>query len=508
MMPAVLKALRYKVMAVVLLTTITAVVVISTALVFYELRSYRQSWLSDIATQTELIASSTAAALQFDDAETANEALAVLSLRPRIRAAAVYDASGTQFAIYRRKSTVSEIPLLPDIDGTTVEQNRMISFKRIVANNEILGTAYVQADYPAAERLRDYLQIVVEATVLALLIAAGVSFWLQSVITRPILSIAAVARDVVAKGNFSLRASKITNDEVGDLVDDFNAMLVGIENRATAQELSNRELAHEISERLEAEKRINELNAMLEARVLERTAQLEVTNQELEAFCYSVSHDLRSPLRAIDGFSQALEEELPEEISPDAQHYFNRIRSATHRMGQLIEDLLNLSRVSRGTLESQPVNLSDIANEVVTSLVAANPGRKIEVSIWHTMSGNGDARLLRIVLENLLGNAWKFTSKAEQARIEMGTMRDVDRTVFYIRDNGAGFDMTYADKLFGTFQRLHGTNEFPGTGIGLATVQRIVHRHGGRIWADAAPEKGAAFFFTLAPDIPPNAYQS
>jgi light-regulated signal transduction histidine kinase (bacteriophytochrome) len=228
-----------------------------------------------------------------------------------------------------------------------------------------------------------------------------------------------------------------------------------------------------------------------------------MANKELESFCYSVSHDLRAPLRAIDGFSQALAEELPDRLGGQARHYFDRIRAATQRMAQLIEDLLNLSKVSRGALELREVNLSALAGEVVRDLRVHDPDRQVDVSIWDGINVNGDARLLRAVLENLLGNAWKFTSKAEAPRIEVGTMRDGDKSVYFVRDNGAGFDMAFADKLFGAFQRLHGMEEFPGTGIGLATVQRIVHRHGGRIWADAAPGRGAVFYFTLAPDSEP-----
>ncbi|MGH8245232.1 MAG: sensor histidine kinase, partial [Gammaproteobacteria bacterium] len=227
------------------------------------------------------------------------------------------------------------------------------------------------------------------------------------------------------------------------------------------------------------------------------------TNSELESFCYSVSHDLRGPLRAIDGFSQALIEELPRDLPGDAKRYFDRIRAAVQRMGQLIEDLLNLSRVSRGDLQYQSVDLSAIAADVMKDLEHRDPDRKVDVSIWDGMRVNGDSALLRAAMDNLLGNAWKFTSRTDHPRIEVGTVRDGGRSVYFVRDNGPGFDMTYADKLFGPFQRLHSANEFPGTGIGLATVQRIVHRHGGRIWADAAPGKGAAFFFTLVPESEP-----
>ncbi|HWA37750.1 MAG TPA: ATP-binding protein, partial [Burkholderiales bacterium] len=235
-----------------------------------------------------------------------------------------------------------------------------------------------------------------------------------------------------------------------------------------------------------------------EQRVRERTLALESTNAELEAFCYSVSHDLRAPLRAIDGFSQALVDDFPADVPPDAARYLARIRTSAQRMGQLIEDLLNLSKVSRGELQRADVDVSEIAQQVVAELRQREPARQVDVHVWDGMRARADGRLLRVALENLIGNAWKFTGKTAAARIEVGALRDGGSCSFFVRDNGAGFDMAYASKLFGAFQRLHTVNEFQGTGIGLATVQRIVHRHGGRIWADAAPGQGAVFHFTLA----------
>jgi light-regulated signal transduction histidine kinase (bacteriophytochrome) len=203
-------------------------------------------------------------------------------------------------------------------------------------------------------------------------------------------------------------------------------------------------------------------------------------------------------LRAIDGFSQALVEDFPEHLPGDAKRYLSRIRTSTQHMAQLIEDLLKLARVSRGALERRTVDLSQVAREVLGELQQREPGRTVEVSVWDGMFAEGDPHLLRVALENLIGNAWKFTSKAAKPRIEIGALKDRGRTSFFVRDNGAGFDMSYADKLFGAFQRLHRASEYAGTGIGLATVQRIVHRHGGRIWAEGEVDKGAVFFFTLA----------
>ncbi len=240
------------------------------------------------------------------------------------------------------------------------------------------------------------------------------------------------------------------------------------------------------------------LNACLEERVKERTEQLLAANQELEAFAYSVSHDLRAPLRAIDGFSQALLEDFGDSLGGPAAGYAKRIRAGSERMAQLIDDLLQLSRLSRLEMSVVRIDLSAAARDVADSLQRAGPTRQVHFDIEPGLVAWGDAHLMRIALENLLGNAWKFTSRHAQARIQFGATSDSDgRTQYYVRDDGAGFDMAYAGKLFGAFQRLHSISDFEGTGIGLATVQRIIRRHGGSIWAEGKVEQGACFYFTL-----------
>ncbi len=252
----------------------------------------------------------------------------------------------------------------------------------------------------------------------------------------------------------------------------------------------------------ESERRYRQLAAELEQRVRERTAQLADTNEELEAFSYSISHDLRAPLRGIDGFCQAVEEDEESTLSPPARGYLERVRRASARMGQLIDDLLALSRLSRKELRREPVALTALAHAVVAELAAREPQREVELRVQPELQVDADPQLLRVLLENLLGNAWKFTQRVERPRIELSATPREGRTVYCVRDDGAGFDMKYADKLFTPFQRLHEAKEFPGTGIGLAIVQRVVHRHGGQVWAESAPGQGAAFFFTLEPGAP------
>jgi signal transduction histidine kinase len=254
---------------------------------------------------------------------------------------------------------------------------------------------------------------------------------------------------------------------------------------------------------LASQDEVRRMNAELERRVAERTRQLESMNRELESFAYAVSHDLRAPLRSLSGFSQILLETAPEGLDEKSQHYLQRIQDASKRMSSLIEDLLGLSRIGRSELVARTVSLTQICADACAALREREPARDVQFEVQADMSVDADARLLRIAMDNLLGNAWKYTGPVAQARITVGLQAGPEGPVYFVRDNGVGFDMAYADKLFTPFQRLHAPSQFPGSGVGLVIAQRIVARHGGRMWAEAAPDQGATFYFTLSsPPLP------
>lgn len=248
----------------------------------------------------------------------------------------------------------------------------------------------------------------------------------------------------------------------------------------------------QVKEREDAEEEVVKLNKELERRI----SELEELNEDLESFSYSVSHDLRSPLLVIQGFSHLLAEDYGEALGSKGTDFLQRIVECSKRMSQIIDSLLTLSQVAREEIQHEELDLSEMASTVAFELSKRTPKNHVEVVIEKGVKAGGDARLLRIVMENLLGNAWKYTSKQPNPRIEFGMLKEEDESIiYYVRDNGVGFDMAYADKLFMPFERLHSRDEYPGTGVGLATVKRIVHRHGGRVWAESGVGNGAVFYF-------------
>lgn len=353
---------------------------------------------------------------------------------------------------------------------------------------EPVGSLYLTSGYSEDELLagqRRSLNLALLGFAAFALLALGIAWAVGTVsIYRPVSKLE-IAAERLAGGDLSARSDVSSrSDVIGALGRQFDHMAEVIETHVHELELAQQQLSG--------------LNTELEIRVARRTADLQASNRELEAFNYSVSHDLRAPLRAIDGFSQALLEDYGEQFDDEGRDHLQRVKAAANRMGELIDSLLTLSRLSRCEMDTRPVDLSATAVEVVQALRLAEPDRAVEVTIQPGVVAQCDAVLIRSVLENLLGNAWKFTGRVASPCIEFGAEQIDGELVYFVRDNGAGFDMAYSNKLFSAFQRLHGQGEFPGVGVGLATVSRIVWRHGGRVWAEAAPGEGATFYFTLA----------
>ena len=307
-------------------------------------------------------------------------------------------------------------------------------------------------------------------------------------------SVVRVWKDLLEKGSCERSTNEnITKDGRNILCEWYNTALINPDGTV----IGVASLVDDITERTRAEQELEQHRHHLEAMVAERTAALEETNNELESFSYSVSHDLRAPLRSIDGFSHALLEDYADQLDSVGRNYLKRVRSSAQRMGILIDDMLALSRVMRHELNRKAIDLSAMAQAAINKLRDYDPQREVGVDIAAGIHGWGDAHLIDIALDNLLGNAWKYTSKTDKAHIAFGVTKNNNKKIYHVRDNGVGFDMQYVDKLFGSFQRLHKADEFEGTGIGLATVARIIHRHGGEVWADGEIGHGATFYFTL-----------
>lgn len=347
------------------------------------------------------------------------------------------------------------------------------------------------------QRLLDKFWVILITNGIKTFLVAGFMLWLfHRLVTRHLHRIAEFASRL-GPDNLNERLTLDRPAHPKDKPDEFDLVLDGLTRMQSNLATALQTLEQDIIKLERAEAEIHQLNTALEQRVAERTAQLVAVNNELEAFSYSVSHDLRTPLRSIDGFSQALAEDYGERLDAVGLDYLSRVRCAAQRMGMLIDDLLRLARVTRADMKLTHIDFSALAEEVAENLCKHKGYSAATLTVQAGLASYGDPALLRIVLENLLDNAWKYSSKIPQPKIALGRLTQAERAVYFVRDNGAGFDMAYVNKLFGAFQRLHRDEEFSGTGVGLATVKRIVHRHGGEVWAEGRPGKGAVFYFTL-----------
>lgn len=477
-------AIKEKLLGVIVLTAGAALLLAGTALVsdffFLQQRMIRL----DAVTAADMVGFNSASALLFHDSKSAEATLTALRVRSRYRAAAIYDKNGALFAQFFQTGAPREFPPRLEADGVRFTGRRLLVFAPILWARERVGTVYLSVSLQDLYAGVGFFVLAALVILLLCLVAAyGIGLRLQRLISQPILDLAGTVRAISQTKDYSLRVHEGGEDELGLLAAAFNGMLSQIQSRDAS---------------------LQEARANLERRVAERTAELarqtrhlDVMNKELEAFTAAVSHDLRAPLRGIDGFSKYLQDNYSAALDVQGQDYLQRVRAGTQRMGHLIDKLLDLSRLSRAELRLESVDMGALARRIAERLQQAEPGRQVRWVIAPDLWVRGDAQLLELALENLLSNAWKFTGHKSPARIEVGLTRQEGQTAYFVSDDGAGFDMAYANKLFGAFQRLHTQKEFPGTGVGLATVQRIIGRHGGRIWAQAEVGKGSTFYFTL-----------
>ena len=467
----------------------TALLLAASAFFAYHLITFRSSIVRTLTIQADTIGLNSVSALRFNDERAAEDTLSALRADRNINAATVYSADGRLFAAYtgqaRDRSAIAPAIAPGQADFARFDGRILNVSHAIVSEGDRVGT--VQLVYSLDELFADLARyvgialLVLAVSVVAAVMAATV---LQRSFSEPIARLAAAAGAVSREKDYAVRVAPTPNrDELGILIDTFNEMLLQIQLRDREVEAGN--------------ERFRQLNEDLERRVGQRTAELQATNKELEAFTYSVSHDLRAPLRRIDGFANILVDEYGGELCEEARRYLSRVREGTRQMGQLVDDLLNLARLGRKELRLQVTGLSSIVESVKGILQREDESRMVEWKLHPLPFVECDPSLMEVVFTNLLSNALKYSRPRERAIIEVGSMELNGQRTIFVRDNGVGFSMKYADKLFGVFHRLHRAEDFEGTGVGLATVQRIVHKHGGRIWAEAELDKGACFYFTI-----------
>jgi signal transduction histidine kinase len=454
-----------------------------TAFGAYELTTFRSTMVQNLSIQAQIVGANSASSLLFNDANSAVNTLSALKAAHTVLSGGIYTLAGEPFAVYRRDAGGNTPPLPPMPAGQTEEHwfadKELKLIRSIVFQGKLIGTVYIRSDLQDMnDRLLRYAGMVVAVLSVCLIAAFLLLMTFQRAATRPILQLAETARIVSRDKTYSVRApSTVNHDEVGLLIEAFNEMLVQIQARDAALQKSQEEL---------------------EQRVAQRTEELDATNKELEAFTYSVAHDLRAPLRHIQGFSDLLRDSFGSQLEPEAKKYLQRIGEGTQQMGRLIEDLLGLAQVGRQEPRLQVTGLNSIVQEVLRDLKNETENRDIRWQVGELPFVDCDPGLMKQVFYNLLSNAAKYTRPRNPAVVDIGQMSVEGQLVNFVRDNGVGFNMKYAHKLFGVFQRLHRKEDFEGTGVGLATVQRIIHKHGGRIWVEAEIDKGATFFFSLA----------
>jgi signal transduction histidine kinase len=459
-----------------MLTSGAILVLTFTSYFIYEFITFRQTAVRSLSVQAKIIASNSTAALAFESPEEGNTILSALKADRHIVVAALYNKEGKVFSYYPPEYSAEKLPSLAKQPNYAFEDRHLVFFESVVEGDRVLGTLYLKSDMDALyERLGLYATIAGLIITASFAVAYFLSRRLQRSITDPVLELAETARAVSERKDYGVRANRTGDDEVGLLTDAFNQMLSEIEDQ---------------------NQKIQLFNQNLETTIKQRTQDLEIANKELEAFSYSVSHDLRAPVRSINGFARILLEDYGQVLDGDGLNTLNTIIRNGERMGQLIDDLLAFSQLGRKNVAKVSLDMNNIASSVAEDL-KGQYGNRGEVVIKPLPPIDGDSSMIRQVMQNLISNALKYSLKKEKAFVEIGAYSNRGENIYFVKDNGAGFNMKYYDKLFGVFQRLHNSSEFEGTGVGLALVHRIVTKHGGRIWAEAEENKGATFYFSL-----------
>jgi signal transduction histidine kinase len=477
-------SIRNKLVIIQATTAFLALVVCCALFVVNGIGTFRSSTERKMESLARIVGSNSVSALVFMDPQADSAILRKLSQETDIVDAMVFDKKGKLFASYKRDGPALSnpnvtFPRQDERSTATFEfyKNMLIVKNRIYNENDLVGTIVIRSELSDLKKiLKGYLMVAAMVLFAGLLAAVVFSFILQKAISRRLLSLVGKTKEVIETGNFSVRVTSGDEDEIGILSKEFNELMVQID---------------------EMQKSLKEANADLEKRVEQRTVELETANRELESFSYSVSHDLKAPLRAINGFTEMLVKKYADKIDDKGKEMAGVIVANSKKMGQLIEDLLEFSRIGRKEMVMTAISMDEIVQQVLADAQNTNKDRNIEVKKEKLPDAKGDRNLLTQVWTNLISNAFKYTSHKEKAVIAIGSYDKDDEHVYFIKDNGAGFDMKYQDKLFKVFQRLHGSDEFEGTGVGLANVNRIVTRHGGRVWAEAKVNEGATFYFTL-----------
>mgnify|MGYP001628249908 FL=1 len=468
--------LKTKLLFLTLFTSALGISLVCISLILVENQNYRKQLESELHVIAGILAEQSAAALLFTDREQLGSIISSLKRIGTIRQACIYTPGGGVLSALESQDTRPCPDITQPLEAGFVGDAYQLLIP-VTLDNETVGHLYLTSHLDVMRNhIRTFVLVTIAVGALILLALVFLALRLQRIVSGPILTLSETAERIARDADYTIRAPVSGTDELGRLGSTFNEMIGTIEQQ---------------------NRRILESRDSLERTVEARTSELSMANRELEAFSYSVSHDLRQPLRAIEGFGQALEEDCGEQLNDAGKDYLRRIRAASVRMASLIDGLLVLSRVSRQPMENESIDLTTLLQEISDELMNIDDSVPTEVNIQKGIQVVGDSRMLRVAFQNLLENAWKYSARVEKRRVDVSAVETVSSITIEVRDNGVGFDMRYIDKLFVAFNRLHTPSEFGGTGIGLATVYRVVRRHHGEISASSEVGKGARFDVTL-----------